>query len=52
MMRTTIAEPKAMPNKKTNTKKPKQSTKSGSKGGSADFEMGSPKPVRKQKKKK
>ncbi len=48
-----IAELVAMANKKSNTKKPKQSNKkAGSKGGSADFDMGSPKPVRKPRKKK
>lgn len=42
-----------MPNKKSSNKKPKQSNKkAGSKGGSVDFDMGSPKPVRKPKKKK
>lgn len=39
--------------KKSNVKRPKMGgSKSGSKGGSADFDIGSPKPVRKQKKKK
>ncbi len=42
-----------MAKKKSNVKKPKSSNKSaGRKGGGADFDMGSPKPVRKQKKKK
>lgn len=40
-----------MGNKKSNTKKPKQKN-AGVKGGSADFEMGNPQPVKKQKKKK
>lgn len=53
MMRTGIAELKAMANKRSTSKKPKQSNKkAGSKGGSMDFDMGSPKPVRKPKKKK
>ena len=43
-----------MANKKSNTKKPKSggSKMAGKKGGSGDFDMGSPKPVRKPKKKK
>ena len=42
-----------MANKKSNVKKPKSGGKSaGKKGGGADFDMGSPKPVRKPKKKK
>lgn len=42
-----------MANKKTSTKKPKSGGKSaGSKGGGSDFDIGSPKPVRKSKKKK
>jgi len=42
-----------MPNKKSTNKKPKQSSgKTGSKGGSMDYDVGSPKPVRKPKKKK
>lgn len=48
-----FAEPTAMPNKKSTNKKPKQSSgKTGSKGGSMDYDVGSPKPVRKPKKKK
>jgi hypothetical protein len=48
------AEPTAMPTKKkSNSKKPKQANaKSGSKGGSMDYDVGSPKPIRKPKKKK
>ena len=48
-------EPTAMANKKSSNKKPKQSAakSSGKKGGAMDFsDIGSPKPVRKQKKKK
>jgi len=43
-----------MANKKSNVKKPKSggAKSAGKKGGSADFDIGSPKPVRKQKKKK
>ena len=43
-----------MANKKSNVKKPKSggSKSGGKKGGAADFDMGSPKPVRKPKKKK
>jgi hypothetical protein len=42
-----------MANKKSNVKKPKKGGKGPSrKGGAADFEIGSPKPVRKPKKKR
>lgn len=42
-----------MAKKKSNVKKPKSSNKSvGKKGGSAEFDVGSPNPVRKTKKKK
>jgi len=42
-----------MAKKKSNVKKPKSSNKSaGKKGGSADFDLGSPNPVRKPRKKK
>jgi hypothetical protein len=43
-----------MANKKSNVKKSKSgaSKSAGKKGGGADFEMGSPKPVRKPRKKK
>jgi hypothetical protein len=42
-----------MAKKKSNVKKPKSGNKSvGKKGGGADFDMGSPKPVRKPKRKK
>ncbi len=43
-----------MANKKSNVKKPKSETAkmASKKGGEAEFEMGAPKPVRKQKKKK
>ena len=43
-----------MAKKKSNVKKPKSggSKSTGKKGGGADFDIGSPKPVRKPKKKK
>ena len=43
-----------MANKKSNVKKSKSSAAktAGKKGGSSDFDIGSPKPVRKQRKKK
>lgn len=43
-----------MANRKSNVKKPKSETAkmASAKGGDAEFEMGAPKPVRKQKKKK
>lgn len=43
-----------MANRKSNAKKPKSAgaKTANKKGGEAEFEMGAPKPVRKQKKKK
>ena len=42
-----------MANKKSNVKKPRKAGKSaGKKGGGAEFDIGSPKPVRKPKKKR
>lgn len=43
-----------MANKKSNVKKPKSggNKMAGKKGGAAEFDIGSPKPVRKPKKKK
>ena len=43
-----------MANKKSNAKKPKSgsSKMAGKKGGASDFDVGSPKPVRKPRKKK
>jgi hypothetical protein len=47
-------EPTAMANKKSNVKKTKSTgaKTGGKKGGASDFDIGSPKPVRKQRKKK
>jgi len=52
---TLLTEPTAMANKKSSSNKSKQSASksAGKKGGSMDYtDIGSPKPVKKQKKKK